>query len=139
MFFKASILPCGLTLCLMLLGCGGGPDDQPEVGAVTGVVTVDGQPQANLQVVFTPDEGRPSQGITDESGRYVLNYLGEVNGAKVGKHKVQITTMQVSESDRAEDQKPFKESIPAEYNQKTTLGADVQPGENTFDFAVQTK
>ena len=41
-----------------MLGCGGGtPDDQPDIGQVTGVVTVDGSPKADIIVAFQPEGG----------------------------------------------------------------------------------
>jgi len=138
---KFFLFSCPLLLLLPLLaGCGSGPADQPEVAEVKGTILIDGAPKENLQVTFTPESGRPSQGITDGEGRYVLSYNGSVAGAKIDQHKVQIITMNVSTSDRIEDQKPFKETVPKEYNTETTLTATVTAdGDNEFDFDVKTK
>ena len=126
-------------LSFAVLGCGTDIEDQPEIAAVNGFVTLDGEPGQKLQVVFTPKEGRPSQAITDEGGAFELNYIRDIAGAKVGQHSVQITTLPDASSDRPEEMVPFTETIPPEFNTKTTLTADVIPGENTFVFDVTTK
>src|ERR1700743_2187426 len=82
------LLIIGLA-CLTIFGCGGGP----PMGQVTGVVTLDGQPVVGAQVTFNPRQGGwESSGITDQSGRYVLNYVHGKSGAVVGTHQVCITT-----------------------------------------------
>jgi len=123
------------TLALSGVGCG---ERGPEVGEVRGLVTLDGSPLANAQLVFTPATGRPSTGVTGEDGRYELVYLRDQKGAVLGKHTVRITTLQRSTSDRGEDP-PFREKIPPQYNEVTTLSTEVHSGENTCDFALTTK
>lgn len=123
------------ALAMFGLGCSGGV---PDVGLVRGTVTLDGKAYPDAQVVFTPAHGRPSTGITDSNGSYVLVYLRDVKGATPGKHTVRITTVQRSTSDRGEDP-PFHESIPERYNVKSTLSADVKPGENVIDFALTSE
>ena len=49
-------------------GCGGAPDDRPDLGEVSGVVTLDGAPVENAVVQFTPAAGRPSQARTAADG-----------------------------------------------------------------------
>ncbi len=127
------------TILTCSVGCGKSVGDQPDVAKVEGIVFVDGFPKENLQVVFTPQTGRPSQGVTNAEGRYTLSYSGSTPGAKVDQHKVQITTLNVSTSDRIEEQKPFKETIPKAYNTETTLTALVTSDENTIDFEIKTK
>ncbi len=81
-----------LSLIVLLCGCGGGKGpDQPELGTVSGTVTVDGKPATNLTVTFLPvDGGRPSTGATDSSGAYTLIYNANSKGAKIGKHNVRL-------------------------------------------------
>lgn len=124
------------SLCLAT-GCGGGGgSDQPDLGTVTGVVTMDGQPLANVVVTFSPENGRPSVARTDESGNYELGYLAETRGAVIGKHTVSITTPQENPTPPGQ---VYKDPIPAKYNTKTTLTADVKEGANTFDFQLESK
>ncbi len=61
---------------LLLAGCGPS-SDVPKLAPVHGVVTMDGKPLANATVRFIPESGRPSVGVTDEQGRYELNYTDE--------------------------------------------------------------
>ncbi|WP_417391838.1 hypothetical protein [Gimesia sp.] len=131
------------SLCLFLLsfclltGCGdSGGSDQPDLGTVTGVVTMDGQPLSNVMVSFSPENGRPSIARTDEAGNYELGYLAETKGAVIGKHTVSITTPQENPTPPGQ---VYKDPIPAKYNSKTTLTADVKAGDNTFDFQLESK
>ena len=53
-----------VILCSVALfcsaGCGeGAPSDTPELGSVTGTVTMDGKPLANVTVTFEPETGKP--------------------------------------------------------------------------------
>lgn len=132
------LAPTLVVLAVALSGLSCGSSDQPELGQVSGTVTMDGKPLPNAQVVFSPEKGRPSMAITDESGKYALTYIRDVKGAVPGKHTVRITAVRVSTSDR-EGAAPVKEPIPAKYNANTTLTAQVEPGENTVDFALESK
>lgn len=131
-------LICLFTLCLCLTaGCGGGAgSDQPDLGTVTGVVTMDGDPLSGVTVTFTPTEGRPSNGVTDEAGKYELGYLRDIKGAVIGTHSVSITTPQ--EAPTPPGQK-YKDPIPAKYNAQTTLTEEVKAGDNTIDFKLESK
>jgi len=117
-----------------LAGCGGPP--HPEVGRVTGLVTLDGQPLAEATVMFQPTEGRASIATTDSAGKYSLIYLDGVPGAKLGAHKVIIRT----EIPGEDGQPPIaKEKLPKKYHQNTELTAEVKPGSNTFDFPLTSQ
>lgn len=98
---------------------------------------MDGAPLAGALVSFAPDEGRASQGVTDSEGKYELIYIGRTKGAKLGSHKVHITTFMEDDSDP--DARKIKETIPAKYNKNTTLTADVKSGKNSCDFPLDSK
>jgi hypothetical protein len=103
----------------------------PELGEVQGTVTLDGRPLARATVVFEPQpNGRASRAVTDSLGRYQLVYLRDANGALVGSHIVKIFT--ASEDDP-------KERIPAKYNTKSTLTADVVRGANDCNFKLSSR
>ena len=126
-----------LLMNLLQVGCQSKPSGQPELGQVTGKITMDGNPLTNAAIYFSPSDGRGSIGTTDTSGSYVLGYLPKILGAKVGKHKVTIKTFW---NDEASPEAQFtKEQIPAKYNSETSLSADVKPGKNVFDFDLTTK
>lgn len=71
----------------------------PQIVRVSGTVTHGGQPVDRLEVVFDPDNGRPSVGRTDADGHYVLDYNRERKGALVGMHKVWVKYVQRSPVD----------------------------------------
>jgi hypothetical protein len=117
-----------------LAGCGG--PEHPDVGRVSGVVTLDGQPLAEATVMFQPENGRASIATTDSAGKYSLLYLDGVPGAILGAHTVIIRT----EIPGEDGQPPIaKEKLPKRYHDNTELTADVKPGSNTFDFPLTSQ
>ncbi len=116
------------------LGCGRG--DLPDLGYVTGTVTMDGKPLEGAIVEFHSDAGgRPGVGVTDAEGKYELKYTGGVEGSKIGPAEVSITT----EWPEGEPPEGESETIPQKYNSKTTLKETVEAGNNTFDFNLESK
>jgi hypothetical protein len=69
-----------------------------------------------------------SIGITDESGKYTLLYVKDVNGAYVGQHRVEIEAKDPS----------GRERLKPEFNSKSTLAREVKPGAQEMDFDVQS-
>lgn len=141
----------GLALSAIVLGLSGcQTSDQPELGHVTGTVTLDGKPINGIEVVFYPDDGRPARGRTNAEGMYELRYIRDTMGTKVGHNRVEIAPNEEGEEEDAPEtegddtpaaKKPAKSkkpAIPARYNTKSVLEADVQPGENTFDFPLES-
>ena len=103
--------------------------DRPEVAPVEGTVALDGQPLVDATVVFHPDQGKISMAKTDENGHYELVYLRDIKGAKLGHHRVEITTW--TEQTR-------QERLPPKYHSQTELEADVGEGQNTHNFDLQS-
>lgn len=125
--FIASVASTGLA------GCSGGGG--PELASVGGHVHLDGQPVPGASVIFTPENGSPSYGTTDEAGYYTLSYSINKEGAIPGKHKVQISTSRSGDDDADGSTIPsVPEKLPEQYNRRTTLTAEVKPGTNTIDF-----
>ena len=145
---KISLWVVSLAMC----GCGSG-DDRPELGQVTGTITMDGKPLVSTVVVFSPDNGRPARGKTDAEGKYELTYIGETRGAKIGHHRVEIAPNEEGEDESeieaataGEDVsaptapvKPEKTKVPARYNTNSELQADVKAGENVLDFKLESQ
>ncbi|MCC6507921.1 MAG: carboxypeptidase regulatory-like domain-containing protein [Pirellulaceae bacterium] len=124
----------GLLTCLSMLGCSG--PEHPDVGRVSGKVTLDGQPLAEATVMFQPSTGRASMATTDSDGNYTLSYIDQVSGAIIGSHKVIIRT----EIPGEDGQPPVaKEKLPKKYHDRSELTADVKAGSNTFDFELASK
>lgn len=127
---------------LTAVGCSSRPADQPPLGRVRGKVTMNGQPLPGVDVVFAPDKGRPSVATTDQVGRYDLSYINTTKGAKVGPHKVFIRPAETSPDEVSGDGlKPAapRPAVPAKYNKKSELTAEVKAGSNTIDFALESK
>ncbi len=141
------------ALLLSLPGCLG-PNDQPELGEVSGNITLDGKPVSGVVVLFQPDNGRPARAVTDAEGKYELKYIRDTMGTKIGHNRVEIapdeegeneepieSTTQDGEPVALQPLKPGKSGkpvIPARYNTQSELEADVKPGENTFNFDLKS-
>jgi len=127
-------------LTLGLCGCSG--SDAPSLGQVSGTITLDGKPLDHAEVLFQPEKGRASLGETDGEGNYELAYTGTSSGALLGPHKVVITTARDAFSDESgagNDRAARPEILPARYNSKTTLTAEVEQGSNQIDFTLTSE
>lgn len=116
------------SLVLMVSGCGGG--DRPPLGKVTGKVTINGEPLTGVIVVFQPEEGRAAVAETGPDGSYEMSYLDGVKGAKLGPTNVSFAAPTGGSPSHP---------IPPKYQGKTDLEVDVQSGNNTFDFDLETE
>ncbi len=116
-----------IGVALLLSGCGQG--DRPPIGTVSGTVTMDGEPFSGVIVSFMPESGRPASGISDDSGRYSLEYVQGVKGCKIGPAKVVFF---------APTGGTMSHAIPPQYQAESDLSADVQSGSNTFDFDLKS-
>ena len=83
----------GILGVLTAAGCSSNSVVYPEVAAVVGVVTLNGQPLQAATITFVPEAGRSSSGVTDSSGKYSLHYTGTIRGAMLGTHRVMIKKM----------------------------------------------
>lgn len=118
-------------------------DDMPEIGSVTGKITVDGQPRAGLMVTFQPPAGRPSYDTTDEEGNYELQYNSDTAGAKIGSNLVTISTADDEGEDYSSGEEEKPDAIPAKYNtlasENAEMTVDVKAGSNEFNWDITTK
>jgi hypothetical protein len=119
-------------VCAIIAFCSAGcrfqqPPSNSNIAPVHGRITVNGKPEAGLQVYFHSSTTRPSMAITDEDGRYVLLFDQQHTGASIGSHIVRITR----NLQPLLDPKP---ELPAKYNQKSEFVVRVKTGENEFDF-----
>jgi hypothetical protein len=116
-------------------GCSSNASKLPPLAPVSGTITMDGQPLAGAEVVFMSPSGHPSIGATDGDGKYTLMYRGTHPGAGPGLNSVIVRSIPKDPNVPIE-----KEPIPAVYNLKTTLTADVAPATvNTFDFELKSR
>jgi len=138
MLSRARCVRVGCTpvvVALLVTGCIWGG---PELGTVTGTVTLDGEPLANAQVEFQPRQGSPSYGTTDRLGRYELEYTKDKPGAIVGTHVVRITT-QTTRTDASGNEVQVPQRVPERYNYRSELIEQVAPGENKIDFRLESE
>lgn len=128
-----------VILILSLTGCGGGGEPIPELAQVTGVVTMDGAPLDGAKILFEPQQAsdkarrRASNATTQTDGSYTLEYNSDASGATPGTHKVMILKMPDNPDDAG------TQLVPAKYNDKTELTAEVKEGDNRFDFDLKSK
>ena len=143
------LILAAMLMSFHLAGCGGGGGGTPDLGTVTGIVTMDDKPLTDANVVFKPANGSPSYGSTDATGRYELSYSTTAKGATLGGHSVEITTFQSDVEDSEEDEIDededeegedpaiaAMEKVPARYNINSELTAEVNAGSNEFNFAL---
>ncbi|QDT63314.1 carboxypeptidase-like regulatory domain-containing protein [Calycomorphotria hydatis] len=131
---RPSILCVCVSLCsLLAVGCWGG--DTPELGDAYGVVTLDGEPVIDAKITFMPvDAGRASSARTDESGEYRMIYSLREYGARVGNHRVHISTAKTDELG-----KMVGETIPVFYRDGPGVPeVTVEGGWNEFNFELTT-
>ncbi len=130
-----------LIAIFALVGCSGGAEDIPDLGQVTGTITLDGKPVEGANVTFTPpaagkkSRGKSSIGTTDAQGKYTLMYSAGVAGAVIADHKIEISKVE----GEGEALDVGEEQIPKKYNEDSKLTKTVVEGENTFDFDLKSK
>jgi len=146
---------CGPTQVLILLiaglgaaifggwGCSG---DSTPTAPVSGKVTLDGKPLANINVLFQPagganrEPGVGSVGITDAQGVFTLKLSGSgKHGAVVGQHVVTLMekTNPADDQDAGGTDKPVVSRIPVEYSNGTAK-FEVKSGTNQANFELKS-
>lgn len=118
------------SVVLSLAGCG----RAPQTAEVTGRVTFDGKPQAQVHLEFVPlnkADGQPqppAYAITDGEGRFRAYRLGNgLFGVVVGPNAVRITAMTDSAA-----------KVDRRYG-KGELVLDVKAGPNVYDLDLPMK
>lgn len=139
-FLRLAVRAGVAAMCCLpvAVGCNPRAKEKPTLAPVKGTVTMDGQPLAKVDVTFFSDEGgQVASGATDDSGVYELRFSGRDLGAKIGPNTVRITTP----LEEIPGAPAWKEKVPAKYNSKSQLKADVKPGPqpNTIDFELKSK
>jgi hypothetical protein len=131
-----------LLIVSCIVGCGRGG---PEIVPIEGTVTHNGEPVPNLRIYFVPTDGRPSWGISDAAGHFVLDYDPERKGAKVGTHKVWIVdegaivdpTVAMSGGGARPKRSPAISLIAEKYSrEKSTLEVEVKKAERNFQLKL---
>jgi len=131
MVLEMRLLLKGL-LSVVLFGIAGcsGSTDQPDLAEVSGVVTLDGKPVPGVNILFQPESGRAAVGMTDDEGRYELEYVYGVSGCKMGSNTVGFDWPPDS---------PSMVAIPAKHTGTNAFKFDVKPGDNVFNISMTSK
>jgi hypothetical protein len=127
-----------------LAGCG---EDELPREAVSGTVTLDGQPLKSGMIQFQPTSAGEATagGAAIVDGKYSVP---KAQGLVPGKYQVMITGVtgppeapkEQLPGDAPRPVLPAKELIPDRYNAKTELTAQVNTGgPNTFPFELSSK
>lgn len=121
-----------LFVCVVF-GCG----SDSNIASVSGIVTFEGEPLEGATVMFFPESGRGSIGLTRTDGSYVLAYTATTKGAVIGTHKVTIS-IEAPDELGEDSPPPILRKLPAKYAsfEKTELTANVIKGSNKIDFSL---
>lgn len=136
--------PYQRLLCAMivvcLIGCG---SSGPPRAAISGTVTLDGEPVSEGTIAFLPaaDTKGASTGTEIKEGKYSIS---SANGPTYGKYKVQIhwskkTGKQIEVGSPAPPgtmKDEVIEAIPAKYNTESTVEKEVKSAKEVFDFKL---
>ncbi|PQO26008.1 hypothetical protein C5Y96_21390 [Blastopirellula marina] len=124
-----------VMLCLSVLGCQQGTSDDRFAGTseITGTVTLNGTPLESGQIQFTSPED-----ISNGSEAFAEISAGTYTARVTpGKKKVLIRSPKPVGKPDETGLVATQETIPAEYNQRTTLTADIPQGEGKIDFDLK--
>jgi hypothetical protein len=141
----------GLVLgAALLAGCGG--HGRSRTAAVSGRVTLDGEPLAGARVSFYPihdprsgsQSGPEAHGETDSEGRYALTTVFGARGATVGPNRVMISTRKTRPDPNDPDaahRVVAPERVPKRYfTDQAALRLDVPAeGTRTADFSLTSR
>jgi hypothetical protein len=125
-----------ILTALLLSGC----EKRPELGLVTGTLTLDGKPLDGVLVKFMPDPetgnaGATSFSLTDDLGKFdlVFGKDQDTHGAITGWHRV------IVEDPAREDRPPGPQRVPPKFSSaaKTPLKYEVLP--ETQSFTIELK
>lgn len=128
------------VLLTLLWGSGCGKTDPLNRQAVSGKITLNGEPLKSGTIEFAPVENGTSSGATISNGEYSVP---QAKGLPAGEYIVRISANDATEQPievPGESNKIAKELIPNTYNTKSTLRFRVEDKkDNVFDLHVETK
>ncbi|HZZ78097.1 MAG TPA: hypothetical protein VFE62_06245 [Gemmataceae bacterium] len=125
---------CFLIVSGLIAGCTAPPQKAASAVAVKGKITLDGQPMAAGEIMFSTP-GFPANIMEIKDG----TFSGK---ASVGKNLVEVVRMKEEGFTTTEPKMPIKiNTIDDKFNgPKSTLSAEVtKDGKNEFDFQVTSK
>lgn len=129
-------------LALACVGCGQATVGRAATAPAAGVVTLAGQPLADVNVTFTPAAGRPATGRTDATGRFTLSTFVAGDGAIPGVHRVTLSLPAIDVpmpgTPEAAAYVPAKPAYPERYGGLDTTDLEVEiPAAGTRDLRLE--
>jgi hypothetical protein len=121
-------------------GCGGGNLNRE---AVSGAVTLDGEPLPQGTIRFLPTAEGQSAGGKITAGKFTIS---QAEGPAPGVYRIEIVSYQSTGNQIPDPDSPgatkeeLKQMIPAIYNRNSTLTETIVAGkENEFSFDLKTQ
>ncbi|WP_165227889.1 hypothetical protein [Aquisphaera insulae] len=129
---------------MALVACVGcGQDDGYRRVAVSGKITVDGNPLETGTISLVPIQAGPAVQAKIAAGEYAI---ARSEGPAAGAYRVEVYSVQSTGRKVADGDNPgelideARNIIPERYNLRSELRAEVKPdGDQQFNFAVDTK
>ncbi|MBR9801107.1 hypothetical protein GYB59_05150 [bacterium] len=147
-----------VSVCLLavglisLSGCGGSQAPDPDLVPVSGTVTLNGKPAAEVTVAFNPSgtsenaTRQPSFAVTDFEGKYALKHRNGEEGAEPGEYMVTFSKYEMPDgSPPPAGSEPeavgAKQALPERY---LSIGEDaetatVESSATVVDFSLQSR
>lgn len=130
---KFSVTFSMLVVCIFPLGC-----SDPNLGQLSGTVTIDGETPQNGSIAFFPVDGQSfSSGAVITDGAYYAE-------VPLGKSRVEIRVAKVVGEKKLYDapnspvQPLLAERLPARYNDASELEIEVVAGASEHNFQLTT-
>lgn len=117
---------------VLIGGCGSSGPAEPQGATVSGIVKLNGEPLKEGTIAFVPEksDGFPAPVARIADGAFTLK-------ARLGRSKVEIRNPRDSGKKNSTGGIVMEESIPAAYNEKTTLVADVTGDTKDLRFELK--
>jgi hypothetical protein len=148
MFVARLKFSIGIAALAATVGCGG------ERASVSGRVTLDGKPPANVTIYFQPERGPLAQAALDADGAYQLEVPGTGSSVAPGQYRIylvatasedeELAKSQLTEADYNAGKRPAKPRVqlPAGFEKyysamTTDLVRNVEPGSNEIDLDLK--
>ena len=132
---------------LLIAGCADSSvDERGDRVAVSGKVTLDGQPLSRARIIFVSDQGKgkvKSSALIEDGAFSITKENGPLPGSARVEIHPELAELEEFEGERAGDETTFVDTkrvdIPAEYNFRSKLTADVgNEDSNAFTFDLKT-
>lgn len=147
MFVTTLKYSLGIAAIGATIGCGG------DRASVSGRVTLDGKPPANVTIYFQPERGPLAQSKLDADGAFQLAIPGAGRGITPGPYRIylavtaseddELAKSQFTEADYNAGKRPAKQKVqlPAGFEKyysatTTDLVRNVKPGSNEINLEL---